>query len=230
MLMNSKQYIPEVYRKERDMQVFTSLLDLILTANKYDIDTMYKLYDAKLCPEELLPELGNTLNYKYDNANTVTSNRHIIDVFMLMMRLKGCEDGLLMATALSLTSLDTSSSNIELADIVVDYISILPNLKIVVNYEEATITIDYPNIYTQVRYLLDYVRPVGMTIILRSIVNSNITDTGGVLAQVVSNVTPYRAVRSNVNSATVNFATPITQELLDEWESEFPDETINLNL
>ena len=73
MLINSKKHIPEVYSRERDMRVFTTLIDLILTANKYDIDSLYRLYDASLCPEQFLPSLAETVNYTYDDANTVTS-------------------------------------------------------------------------------------------------------------------------------------------------------------
>lgn len=228
MIMNSKQFIPEVYSRERDMQVFTTLIDLIMTASKYDIDTLYRIYDASQCPSQLLPELANTVNYIYDNANTEISNRKIIQLFMLMLRNKGSITGLKMATALCLTTLDLSIKSLETEDVNVDYISALSDLEVKIDYENATITIDYPNIYTQVRYLLDYVRPVGMVIILRSIIKSNSTVAGGVLAQVVSDVMPYTIKKSAVNTSVVNFSSPITQEFLDEWEQQFPN-TINLN-
>lgn len=228
MIMNSKQFIPEVYSRERDMQVFTTLIDLIMTASKYDIDTLYRIYDASQCPSQLLPELANTVNYIYDNANTEISNRKIIQLFMLMLRNKGSITGLKMATALCLTTLDLSIKSLETEDVNVDYISALSDLEVKIDYENATITIDYPNIYTQVRYLLDYVRPVGMVIILRSIIKSNSTVAGGVLAQVVSDVIPYTIKKSTINTSVVNFSSPITQEFLDEWEQQFPN-TINLN-
>lgn len=228
MIMDSKQYIPEVYSRERDMRVFTTLIDLIMTASKYDIDTLYRIYDASQCPSQLLPELANTVNYIYDNANTEISNRKIIQLFMLMLRNKGSITGLKMATALCLTTLDLSIKSLETEDVNVDYISALSDLEVKIDYENATITIDYPNIYTQVRYLLDYVRPVGMVIILRSIIKSNSTVAGGVLAQVVSDVMPYTIRKSTVNTSVVNFSSPITQEFLDEWEQQFPN-SINLN-
>ena len=229
MVMNSKQYIPEVYSKERDMQVFTTLIDLILTATKYDIDSLYRVYDASQCPEQLLPELAKTVNYIYDNANTLTSNRKIIQLFMLMLRYKGSKKGLRMATALCLTTLDLAIRSLETANVDIDYISALNNLDVKINYETATIQIDYPNIYTQVRYLLDYVRPVGMIINLRSVIHSDSTSLAGVLAQVVRDVTPYSIRQSSVNTSVVNFSSPITQEQLDEWERDFPNNYINLN-
>ena len=229
MLVNSKKYIPEVYSRERDMRVFTTLIDLILTANKYDIDSLYKIYDASKCPEEFLPYLGKTLNYNYDDANTITSNRKIISLFMTMLRYKGCKIGLAMATALCLTSLDLSIQNIETANVDTDYIDALSRLDIRYDYEHARIVIDYPNIYTQVRYLLDYVRPVGMYLLLRSVIPAYETSIGGLLAQTVVRTAPYTIRKSMVNTATVNFSYPIGQDLLDEL-SDYIDENNNINL
>lgn len=217
MVITSGKSIPEVYRKERDMQVFTSLIDMLLTTSKYDIDNLYRLYDATECMEEFLPHLGNTLNYKYDDSNTVTSNRKILSIFMTMMRHKGSEIGLLMATALCLTSLDVSIKNLETADVNMDYISALKDLEIKYNYEEGTITIDYPNIYTQVRYLLDYVRPVGMIINLRSVVKTYNHVPMAILAQVVTEVQAYNTERTKVEKAKVNVSYPVEQGDIDEW-------------
>lgn len=237
MILDSKQYIPEVYRRERDMQVFTTLIDIILTSCKYDIDSLSKLYDATTCPEQFLPKFGDTLNYKYDNANTVTSNRKILDTFMVMMRYKGSQIGLLMATALCLTSLDLSIKNLETADVNTDYINALKDLEIKYDYENAVIIIDYPNIYTQVRYLLDYVRPVGMTLNLRSVTKTIQHIPMAILAQIQSEIHEYSIQKSTVNKARVNFSYPVTQEKLDEWKNiqntleavEDDNNTIDLN-
>ena len=229
MVMNSKQYIPEVYSREREMQVFTTLLDLILTSLKYDIDTLYRIYDASQCPKQLLTELAKTVNYTYDNANTEISNRKIIQLFMYMLRNKGSKIGLKMATALCLTTLDLSIRSLETENVDVDYITALNDLKIKIDYDKATITIDYPNIYTQVRYLLDYVRPVGMIINLRSVIHSNSVANSGVLAQAVAKATPYKMKRSMVNSAIVNFSSPVDEHLLEVLSSIAPNDTINMN-
>ena len=217
MVLNSKKYIPEVYSRERDMQVFTTLIDMLLTTSKYDIDSLYKLYDASICPQQFLPELANTLNYKYDFANTVTSNRKILDIFMTMMKYKGSETGLLMATALCLTSLDLSTKKLETANVDVDYITALSSLDIKYDYEKAEIQIDYPNVYTQVRYLLDYVRPVGMTVNLRSVIKNRSAIPMAILAQVSAKVREYNVAKSYVNKAKVNFSYPVEQNQLDNW-------------
>jgi phage tail-like protein len=237
MVLNSKKYIPEVYSRERDMQVFTTLIDMLLTTSKYDIDSLYKLYDASICPQQFLPELANTLNYKYDFANTVTSNRKILDIFMTMMKYKGSETGLLMATALCLTSLDLSTKKLETANVDVDYITALSSLDIKYDYEKAEIQIDYPNVYTQVRYLLDYVRPVGMTVNLRSVIKNRSAIPMAILAQVSAKVREYNVAKSYVNKAKVNFSYPVEQNQLDNWEQVIQDleqytddnNTINLN-
>lgn len=229
MLLNSKTFIPEVYARERDMQVFTTLIDLLINANKFDIDGLYRLYVADECPEVFLPELAQTLNYVYDGANTVASNRKIIGIFMTMMRYKGCEIGLKMATALCLTSLDLSIKNLEMEDVGTSYINALSHLDISYDYEQGIITIDYPNIYTQVRYLLDYVRPVGMTLNIRSVVNADTKAYMGILAQTVTKVAPYTEYKSTVNTSVVNFSTPVAQDWLDIWNEDFPDSTLDLN-
>lgn len=224
MLMQSNKYIPEVYRRERDMQVFTSLIDIILTCCKYDIDSLYKIYDAKLCPEQLLPYLADTINYKYDNSDSVTANRQVIDIFMTMMRHKGSEIGIKMATALSLTSYNLAQQDSELDPTDTNYLNALNDLTIHYNYEQAMIIIDYPNIYTQVRYLLDYVRPVGMYINLRSVVKAPLTSTMAILAQVQTNVQEYVAKSNYVNKAKVNMSSP-TDEHFDDMIQKLHEET-----
>jgi hypothetical protein len=77
-----------------------------------------------------------------------------------------------MATALSLTSLDISKNNAEIQEPLEfsdSIIEILSEISIRYDYNEARIEIDYPNTYQFVRYILDYVRPVGMTVQLRAV-------------------------------------------------------------
>ena len=172
MILDTKTMIPQVYSKERDIQVFNKLLDIILTSCKYSIDNIGDLYDAFRCPEELLPLLAYNLNYKYNFADTVTSNRRIIDAFVTLERNRGSRRGLRMATALSLTSLDISKNNAEIQEPLEfsdSIIEILSEIEIRFDYNEARIEIDYPNTYQFVRYILDYVRPVGMTVQLRAV-------------------------------------------------------------
>ena len=219
--------IPQVYSKERDIQVFNKLIDIISTCCKYDIDQLGRVYDAMTCPKQLLPLLAYTLNYQYNFEDTVTANRRIIDAFAIMERNKGREIGLKMATALSLTSLDAARNNAEVEGNA-EYVITLRDLTIHYDYEEATIYIDYPNVYTLVRYLLDYVRPVGMYLVLRAISDINIdADTMLLYADISSNVRPFDPeIDSGVSKSFVNFSTPVDEN----WASQFSDdELIDMN-
>lgn len=220
MLFNTKTQIPQVYSKERDMQVLNKLIDIILTCCKYDIDKLGYVYEPMNCPKQLLPLLAYTLNYNYNFEDTVSSNRRIIDVFSTMEKYRGCEIGLKMATALSLTSLDVAKDNAEWQSDE-DYLYVLRDLNIHYDYETATIYIDYPNIYSLVRYLLDYVRPVGMYLKLRSVVPSNInTDTLLIYATTDSEVRVYQPeIDSGVGKSFVNFSGIAD----DAWMEQFAE-------
>jgi phage tail-like protein len=230
-MIQSENYIPQVYRKERTIQVFTKLIDIILSVCKYDIDNIGNVYDANKCPEQLLPLLASTLNYKYNFSDTVTANRKIIDVFTIMEKNRGSKVGLLMATALSLTSLAISKDNAEIISNS-DYIDALMNLKIYYDYDEALITIDYPNVYTLVRYLLDYARPVGMRLKLRGVADKNInTDVMLLYADIEDLTRKYEAsVDSGVSKNFVNFSKvgdPGWQDWLETISN--PENIIDMN-
>lgn len=227
MIFNTCKNIPEVYSKERDMQSLNLLLDIVLTLCKSDIDKLGDLYNANKCPSQFLPLLAKTLNYEYNDRDTITVNRKILDIFAIMERNKGSDIGIRVASALCLTALDTSQSNLELADTGADYITALKDLDIKYFYEandpdnleglEATIVITYPNIYTLVRYLLDYVRPVGMYIQLRSIVSKSNADRMVILAQAQAQAIEYiPKIRSGVGTSEVNFSSPIDENVFEE--------------
>ena len=223
MIFNTKKNIPEVYSRERDMQSLNLLLDIVLTLCKSDIDKLGDLYNANTCPTQFLPLMAKTLNYEYNDMDTVTVNRKVLDIFAIMERNKGSDLGIRVATALCLTALDTSQNNLELADIGTDYISALRDLTIEYCYEsedpdkEATIVITYPNIYTLVRYLLDYVRPVGMYIILKSVTSSSHSERMIILAQTKAKSFEYISeVRSGVGTSEINFSSPIDDNVFEE--------------
>ena len=230
-MIQSNNYIPQVYGKERTIQVFTRLIDIILSVCKYDIDNIGNVYEANKCPEQLLPLLASTLNYKYNFSDTVTANRKIIDVFTIMEKNRGSKVGLLMATALSLTSLAISKDNAEIISNT-DYIDALMNLKIYYDYEEALITIDYSNVYTLVRYLLDYVRPVGMKLKLRGVADKNINTDAMIMYTDIEDLTReyIASIDSGVSKNFVNFSKvgdPDWQEWLNTISN--PENIIDMN-
>lgn len=228
MMMQSERYIPEVYRKERDIKVLTRLFDIIFTFCKYQVDNLGSVYDAYKCPEQFLPFFAKTLNFDYNYADTVTANRRIIDAFAIMERNKGSEIGLKIATALSLTSMSIAQDNDELIDIASDYIEILNNIRIAISYEDGVIQIDYPNIYSLVRYLLDYVRPVGMIIDLRAVVGTDIhREAMLIYATILNDTHAYISeIESGVSRSFINFS----GYAMDNWlEANNNDFDIELN-
>jgi phage tail-like protein len=229
MLLDSKTMIPQVYSKERDIQVFNKLIDIILTCCKYDIDNLGDLYDANRCPEQLLPLLAYTLNYNYDFTTTVTSNRRVIKAFTLMEKWRGSEKGLRMAAALSLTSLDVSVDNAELISDT-DYLQALRDIEVRYDYQNAQIVVDYPNTYDLVSYLMDYVRPVGMKLEMRSVVGHSInTDAMLIYADVEKTVRQYEPdIDSHVSRSFVNLSGIADKTWLDQFEDSDND-IINLN-
>lgn len=223
MMMQSEKYIPQVYRKERDIQVLTRLFDMIFTFCKYHIDNLGNVYDAYKCPEQFLPFFAKTLNFDYNYADTVTSNRRIIDSFAIMEHNRGSEIGIRMATALSLTSMSVAQDNDELIDIASDYIEILNNIRMAINYEDGIIQIDYPNIYTLVRYLLDYVRPVGMIIDLRAVVGTDIRREAMLLYATIKNDTQKYDpdIKTAVSKSFINFSGYAMENWLDANDNDF---------
>ena len=210
MILESKNMIPQVYSKERDMQVFNKLIDIITTTCKYSIDNIGDLYDAYRCPKDLLPLLAYNLNYDYDFADTVTSNRRIIKAFTEMEKYRGSKIGLRIGTALSLTSMSVSADNAELEEGLDNsvYIKALPNINITYDYDNARIKIEYPNVYTLVRDIMNYVRPVGMALELHAVNRSNINaDVMLLYADVENNSRQYVPdIDSHVSRSFVNLS------------------------
>ena len=220
MLLQTNNYIPQVYRKERDMQVFTKLLDIILTCCKHDIDNLGSVYDAYECPEQFLPLLAETINYEYNYSDTLSSNKAVIDSFSLMEKYRGSKTGLKMATALSITSLDISRDNYELMN-EANYVTALKNIRVRFKYNEGKIIIDYPHEFTMVRDLLDWVRPLGMDIELRSVVSRSINaDVLTISANVNLDKHEYDPyVETAVGKSFVNFSTTADPDWLAQFSS-----------
>lgn len=207
------------------MQVFNKLLDIIFTYCKYNIDNLGNVYNAYKCPENLLPFFAKTLNYNYNFNDTVMSNRRTIDCFTTMEQERGSITGIKMATALSLTSMSVSQDNNELVDVLSDYIQILNSIRIAINYEEGIIQIDYPNVYTLVRYLLDYVRPVGMLIDLRAVTGTDIRrEAMLVYATLQGQSQPYDPdIKTKYSKSFINFSAFADEK----WLQQFTDSDEN---
>ena len=239
MILKTERSIPQVYGKERTIQVFTNLLDTILNCCKFDIDNLGSIYDANTCPEMFLPYLAKTLNYSYNFSDTVSANRRIIKVFVDLEKKRGSQDGLKIATALCLSSEVISAESYELSDDIYSqtaYMQALKDIDIVYDYEQALIKIKYKNVYNVVRNLLDYVRPVGMWLELVSETGMTINaDALLIYADTESKVVEYTPeIDSFVSKSKVNFSTTgdptFKEQLINFMESiNLNDNTLDMN-
>lgn len=195
MLIRTSKYVPKVYQS-RDYKAFLTMLDIVLSTSKYEIDNLLSLYDPETCPSNLLPYLAHLVGYVYNYTDSIQENRNIIKNFNAMIRNRGSETGITLAAALSLSGSDNK-----------DFISDLEYLSIMINYEKGLIEILYPREKTKVRNLLDWVRPVGMYIDLTPGTVAGSKDTITVNDNVKVNVQPYSTIlHSGVEWDSINFS------------------------
>lgn len=100
----------------------------------------------------MLPLLASYVGYKYDYSESYNSNRLIIKHYPEMIRNRGSETGLALATALSVNSLGE-----------VDQVEALSMFRIEYQKSESRIDIYifFPNNLNKIRELIEVVRPAG---------------------------------------------------------------------
>ena len=104
-IIESKKYIPWVLRQSRDVQALCKVLDLLINDYKLNTDYWVSLIDFDSCPDRLLSLLASYVGYKYDYAESYSTNRLIMKHYPEMIRLRGSEVGMSLATALSVNAL-----------------------------------------------------------------------------------------------------------------------------
>ena len=104
-IIESKNYLPWVIRQSRDMQAICKVLDLLINDYKTNVDYWVNLIDFDGCPDHLLPLLASYVGYKYDYTESYDTNRLIIKYYPSMIRNRGSEIGISLATALSVNAL-----------------------------------------------------------------------------------------------------------------------------
>ena len=85
-IIESKKYIPWVLRQSRDVQALCKILDLLINDCKLNIDYWVSLIDFDSCPDRLLPLLASYVGYKYDYAESYSTNRLIMKHYPEMIR------------------------------------------------------------------------------------------------------------------------------------------------
>lgn len=151
-IIESKNYIPWVVRQSRDIQALCKVLDLLINSFKTNSDYWVNLIDFDSCPDQLLPLLASYVGYKYDYTESYDTNRLIIKHYPEMIRNRGSEIGMALATALSVNALGE-----------IDKVEALNMFHI--NYERSDkkikIYIYFPSNLSKIRDLIEVVRPAG---------------------------------------------------------------------
>lgn len=104
-------------------------------------------------PNHLLPLLASYVGYRYDYTESYDTNRLIIKNYMNMIRNRGSELGMSLATALSVNALGEIDKVESLSMFHIDY---------VVKDGKIKIYIYFPANMSKVRDLIEVVRPAGV--------------------------------------------------------------------
>ena len=198
----TKHYVPEVYSDSRDYRVFLHMAEILSTVIKYNADHFPDLYDPANCPDNLLPYLASMVGYEYDYGLSVDDNRIIIKYFPFLIRNRGSEIGLKLAMSLSLNIHTDINEYIILDDIQIEY-----------DYENGVITIYYPKNAEIRKYLLEVVRPIGMTI---KMIPVDQTETHEVL-----DVKVDTKIYNKISDNTVDHSQVEYSEVSDQENREF---------
>ncbi len=151
-IIESKNMIPHILRQSRDMQAICKLLDLLINNYKTNVDYWTSLIDFDTCPDNLLPLLASYVGYKYDYSESYSTNRLIIKHYPEMIRNRGSELGMSLATALSVNALGE-----------IDKVEALSMFRL--DYQQSNkklyIYIYFPSNLSKIRDLIEVVRPAG---------------------------------------------------------------------
>lgn len=151
-IIESKNYIPSILRQSRDMQALCKLLDLLINNYKTNADYWTSLIDFDTCPDNLLPLLASYVGYKYDYTESYSTNRLIIKHYPEMIKNRGSELGMSLATALSVNALGEIDKVEALAMFRIDYQK---------SDNKIYIYIYFPSNLSKIRDLIEVVRPAG---------------------------------------------------------------------
>lgn len=190
----SKGYVPESYYESRDYRVFLKLLGSLLSVFKSNIDSFPNLYSPEDCPDNLVKLLASMVGYQYNDGITIDDNRLIIKYYPYMIRYRGSEEGIKLATALSLNTSESGSAKYSLDSIIIEY-----------DFESGLIKIYYPHPEAIRKDLIEAVRPVGSFIqLIPSFISEN-TDELDVKATVKIEESEYDEDRQKVDKSKVGF-------------------------
>lgn len=93
-----QENVPDVYpRKSRDFQLLCNAFDAMFNAIKYDIDSITRTADTRLCSDKLLPLLQTKLGFFSNKHFTTQELRTVLQAFKYVVKDKGSRVGILAA-------------------------------------------------------------------------------------------------------------------------------------
>lgn len=204
-IIESKNLIPNVMKQSRDMQSLCKILDLLINNYKTNVDYWTSLIDFDTCPDHLLPLLASYVGYEYDYSESYDTNRLIIKYYPYMIRNRGSEIGMRLATALSVNALGDIDKVEALAMFRLDYRK---------GDHKLYIYIYFPSNLSKIRDLIEVVRPAGCGVqlvaadIIQTLDGIQISDFIGVPSKYAYDHTRYEVGRED----RVGFAEVTNQE------------------
>lgn len=152
-MVESKTMVPKIYSRSRDYQALLKILDLLICVVKADVDNFVLLLDPMRCPAKMLPLLASYVGYDYDSKESYYTNRLIIKYYPMLIRNRGSEIGIKLATALSVNAVGEFDDLQMLSMFHIDYVE---------KEGKINIYIYYPNYLSKIRDLIEVVRPAGV--------------------------------------------------------------------
>ena len=156
-LVLSKNYVPEIYQSSEDFLAVLKLLDLVINPTK---QTQYvpDSFNIQTCSEDILPLLAAYVGYEYDYQLPISDNRIIIAAYPILTRNKGNLFGIELAVKTGLKL----SGTYEIIKSEQPY-----NIEIDIENREIQITINAVQYSNKINDLIEYVRPIGFTYIIK---------------------------------------------------------------
>lgn len=157
--------VPEVYKESADFRFFLKWIELCLTPVQTDINNLIDLLDPLRCPSDLLWMLGETCGYRYDERASIAFNRLVILNFAKMIRYRGSETGMLLASELNLANfniIDYEKEDPILGERLEDTSIPVNSVSVTAHPDLGYIDLVYYSEKIPTDVCTEYVRPLGM--------------------------------------------------------------------
>lgn len=157
--------VPEVYRDSADFRFFLKWIEMCLSRSQYSTDNLIDLLDPQRCPSNLLWMLGDTCGYQYDERVSIAFNRLVIMYFAKLIRHRGSQVGMILASQLNLAQFSLTNyakENPILADRLEDTTVPVNSVSVTPHVDKGYIDVVYYSENIPIDVCNEYVRPIGM--------------------------------------------------------------------